>query len=124
MKSIIDSSLFRFLLVSIFYVIINSTIYYISYNLLNINYNISLIIAWFISLISTYFINTYYTFKTKPSLKSFLLYPISNIPALVFTVVLSYIFVYFGINEAYLAISTNIISIPFTYILMKYILNK
>lgn len=124
MKSIIDSSLFRFLVVSIFYVIINSTIYYISYNLLNINYNISLIIAWFISLISTYFINTYYTFKTKPSLKSFLLYPISNIPALVFTVVLSYIFVYFGISEVYLAISTNIISIPFTYILMKYILNK
>ena len=63
---------------------INTADYYLSYlvfiNIFKFSYRISFVLGYVVSIIGSYFLNTYFTYKQKPSVKKFLIFPLTYIP--------------------------------------------
>lgn len=80
-------------------------------------------IAFILSTIISFFLNCYFTFKVKPTLKKFIIFPISCLPNFVIqstgiTILIEYI----KISKTYAAFCASIIAIPITFILMRFLI--
>ena len=49
------------------------------YEIVNINYLISHIIAFIISMVGSFYLNTYFTYRTKPSWRKFFQFPLTYV---------------------------------------------
>lgn len=86
-------------------------------------YLISHISAFVLSMIGSYFMNTYFTYKTKPSFKKFFQFPLTYAVNIMVTTSGVYVFVdWLGIDENIAPLLASIVAIPFTYIVSKKIL--
>lgn len=108
---------------------INTLIYYISYlvfmNILNFSYRISFVAGYVISIIFSYFLNTYFTYKEKPSLKKFLIFPLTYIPNFIIQYIGMMLLVdHFNMNRKLAPIITAIVSTPITFFVMRYVIKK
>lgn len=108
---------------------INTLIYYISYlvfmNVFNFSYRISFVAGYVISIISSYFLNTYFTYKEKPSLKKFLIFPLTYIPNFIIQYIGMILLVdHFNMNRKLAPIITAIVSTPITFFVMRYVIKK
>lgn len=108
---------------------INTLIYYISYlvfmNIFNFSYRISFVAGYVISIIFSYFLNTYFTYKEKPSLKKFLLFPLTYIPNFIIQYIGMILLVdHFNMNRKLAPIITAIVSTPITFFVMRYVIKK
>lgn len=108
---------------------INTLIYYISYlvfmNIFNFSYRISFVAGYVISIISSYFLNTYFTYKEKPSLKKFLIFPLTYIPNFIIQYIGMILLVdHFNMNRKLAPIITAIVSTPITFFVMRYVIKK
>lgn len=108
---------------------INTLIYYISYlvfmNIFNFSYRISFVAGYVISIIFSYFLNTYFTYKEKPSLKKFLLFPLTYIPNFIIQYIGMILLVdHFDMNRKLAPIITAIVSTPITFFVMRYVIKK
>jgi putative flippase GtrA len=113
----------KFVIVGTINTINHNIIYLIGLTFLN--YMIANFIAFIISMIISFFLNCYFTFNIKPTLEKFIAFPITNIPNLFFQTVGIYIVVeVFNIPKEYGALVTAIFSIPLTFLIMKYVLEK
>lgn len=108
---------------------INTADYYVLYlifmNIFKFIYRISFVLGYVISIIGSYFLNTYFTYKQKPSVKKFLLFPLTYVP--------NFIIQYFGvillvdrmkISSKVAPVITAIIATPITFFVMKYVIKK
>lgn len=108
--------------------VINTINYYAIYLLLmylDIVYLISHSAAFIISMIGSYFLNCYFTYKTKPTLKKFLQFPLTYVVN--YTVSTSSLFIFvdlFKMNEFIAPFISMLLPIPFTYLTSKWILTK
>lgn len=108
---------------------INTLIYYISYlvfmNIFNFSYRISFVAGYVISIIFSYFLNTYFTYKEKPSLKKFLIFPLTYIPNFIIQYIGMILLVdHFNMNRKLAPIITAIVSTPITFFVMRYVIKK
>jgi putative flippase GtrA len=106
---------------------INTLNYYILYLLfihgLKFNYLLSHLLAFVLSMMGSFFMNTYFTYHTKPTLKKFLQFPFTYLVNITVTTVSIYIFVDIcGFDQHISPLLASLIAIPFTFLVSKKIL--
>lgn len=127
-KIIIDfmkSEVFRFIIVGV----MNTANYYIIYlfflKLVGLNYLIAHILGFLISMVGSFFLNSYFTYRTKPTLKKFFQFPLTYVVNITVTTVSIYILVdLIGLNDIISPLLASLIAIPFTFIISKKILQQ
>lgn len=103
----------------------NTAVYYGCYRLflLVLPYLPAHLIAWALSVVFSFFINCWFTFRVRPTLKRFLAFPATTLVNLLFTTVGSVILVSgLQFDERYATLIMGIIAIPFTFALTRFIL--
>lgn len=120
-----NSQLVRFIIVGG----LNTLFYYILYlsflHCFRINYLISHILAFIISMIGSFFMNSLFTYKQKPTLKKFLQFPITYVINITVTTLGTYLFVsVFNWNKDISPLIAALTAIPFTFIVSKKILTQ
>lgn len=104
---------------------VNTTTYYTLYLLIHLfaRYLVAHVCAFVLAMISSYFLNTYFTFRTRPTVRTFLLFPLSNLANFVVTTLGLRILVgHVGMNATIAPVPVAVISIPITYLLAHYIM--
>ena len=107
--------------------IINTINYNVLYliGLLFTHYMISNIIAYIISLTISFFLNTKYTFKVKPTLIRFIKFPITGLATFITQTLGIFILVdIINVDKKISGFLASLIAIPITFIVMKYILKS
>lgn len=109
---------YRFVLVGGFNTFSYYTFYLILLNYLN--YSIAHIIAFLMAAFISYFLTTIYTFKKKPSWKTFVAFPITFLPNLLLSTFGTVILVQLGlVSDKYASLIMMIVAIPITFLVNK-----
>jgi len=108
---------------------INTGTYYLLYLLFNSligwNYLPSHVTAFILSMIGSFYLNSYFTYKTKPTLKKFIQFPLTYVVNITVSTLFLYIFVhFFHLSELISPIISVFFTIPFTFILSGKILKS
>lgn len=115
------NQLIRFGLVGV----LNTATYYASYLLfaLVLPYLAAHVVAFAISMVGSYFLNCYFTFRVPPSLRTFLLFPMSNATNfLVQTVGLYLLVSAFGMDQRVAPLLAAAVAIPVTFLVTRFLL--
>ena len=125
MKMLFDKQFWKFNLVGI----INTINYYILYMIFikafQMNYMNAHLLGFFISMIGSFYLNSYFTYQTKPTLKKFLQFPLTYVVNIVVSTLAIYTLVQLlAVHKNIAPIVATIIAIPFTFFISKIILNK
>lgn len=119
-----NSSFFRFVVVGF----INTANYYLLYLIfifLNAAYIISHSIAFLISMIGSFYLNCYFTYKTKPSIKKFFQFPLTYVVNYTVSTLSLFILIdLLNLNELIAPLIASAIPIPFTYLVSRWILAR
>lgn len=124
-KKFIHGELLRFIVVGF----MNTANYYILYLLFlhvcHFNYMISHVLAFLISMVGSFFLNSYFTYRTKPTWKKFMQFPMTYVVNITVTTLGVYLLVdVLKINETISPLIASFGAIPFTFIISKKILKK
>ena len=125
MKRFINGEVLRFVIVGF----MNTGNYYILYllflHIFGWNYMLSHIAAFFISMVGSFFLNSYFTYKTKPTWKKFMQFPLTYVVNMSVTTGSIYLLVdILGMNETISPLLASVIAIPFTFFISKKILKS
>ena len=106
---------------------INTLDYYLVYlillKLLHIHYMVSHINGFIVSFIISYYLNCYFVYRVKPTLKKFLSFPLTQVVNMGMQSLFLYIFVrWFNFPSEIAPFVGLIVTIPITFILSKWIL--
>lgn len=89
----------------------------LSYKIGPVNSNV---IAFILANIGSYFLNSIFTFNQKPSIRSFLRFPIVSIGQLIINYLVPLLFVYYSIKYTFLIpILSTIVSLPLVFALTR-----
>lgn len=116
----LNKSFFRFVIVGV----INTVNYFIMYTILlnYLPYLFSHIGSFLISALISYFLTSYYTFKTKPTLKTFIAFPLTFLPNLIFSTIGTTFLIEMNIlSEDIASVFVMLMLIPITFIINKII---
>ncbi|WP_462406271.1 GtrA family protein [Gracilibacillus sp. Marseille-QA3620] len=107
----------------------NTINYYIFYllfkNILEFNYLGAHFISFFISIIGSFFMNTYFTYRTKPTLKKFLQFPLTYLVNIAISTGTIFISVQMlQLPDTIAPLVASIFSIPFTFLASRMVLAK
>jgi putative flippase GtrA len=103
----------------------NTAVYYALYRLLllALPYLVAHVVAWVASVVFSYFANALFTYRVRPSLRTFLAYPSTTVANLAFTTGGSWLAVeLFGADERYITVVMGIAAIPLTFLLTRWVL--
>ena len=117
----IPGRVIRFALVGV----LNTATYYGLYLLsgLFLPYLAAHVVAFILSMIGSFFLNCYFTFRTKPTWRKFLLFPLSNLTNFVVTSVGLYVLVqFFGVIQRIAPLLAASVAIPVTFLVAQVIL--
>ena len=113
----------RFIFVGVVNTLSYYSIYLFLHNVLDWAYMLSHIIGFLISLNISFFLNTYVTYRVKPTLKKYLYFPLTQVVNMSVSTVLIFIFVEFlNINSNIAPFAAVIFTIPVTFIVSGKIL--
>lgn len=80
-------------------------------------------IAFIISMIGSFFMNTYFTYRTKVTIKKFFQFPLTYIVNFIITTISIYVLVdVLNLNKDIAPLISSVIAIPFTFAISKKIL--
>ena len=114
--------IFRFGVVGTTAMLIHYGIYYVL--LSYINMNIAYSIGYFLSFLCNYLMSSYYTFKTKPSLKKFIRFTYSHgINYFVYLGLFNF-FYWIGVSEKLAPFPVYLIAVPISFLLVRFALKK
>lgn len=105
--------------------VINTGIYYGLYLAMRlvVPYLVAHVVAFLTAMVGSYFLNCYFTFRTEPSWRTFLLFPLSNLVNFLVSTVGLYVLVqHLGMDERLAAIPAAAIAIPFTFLMAQFAL--
>ena len=105
--------------------VVNTGVYYGAYLLFRtqIMYLLAHVCAFVVAMICSYFMNCYLTFKTRPTWRTFLLFPLSNVANFVFTTLgLRLAVGVLGVDQRIAPLTVAVFAIPLTYILAHHIM--
>ncbi|SHE90313.1 Putative flippase GtrA (transmembrane translocase of bactoprenol-linked glucose) [Seinonella peptonophila] len=123
MLEIWKQPLLRFIIVGV----LNTLHYYLLYlffiHLLGLNYLVAHILAFLISMIGSFFMNSYFTYQTKPTLKKFFQFPLTYVVNISVSTSSAYFFVsILNWDKDISPLLASLVAIPFTFIVSKKIL--
>ncbi|MET9698587.1 GtrA family protein [Streptomyces sp. NPDC006529] len=104
---------------------VNTGTFFVLYLLLHpyMPYFAAYSLAFVLAMVGSFFMNTYFTYRTKPTWKKFLLFPLTNITNYVIqSVGLLLLVDWAGMNEKIAPLVAAVIAIPFTYVISRRIL--
>lgn len=129
MRKILNHELFGESIKFVIVGVINTIHYYVWYLLLteyfSIYYIFGHIIAFLISMIGSFYLNSYFTYRTKPSWKKFFQFPLTYVVNI--TVSTSALFVlreFFHLNNKIAPLLAAGLAIPFTFFISRKILKS
>ncbi|GGQ69175.1 GtrA family protein [Couchioplanes azureus] len=105
--------------------VINTGTFYVLYLALHtwLPYYPAFVIAFLISMVGSFFLNTYITYRTRPTWRKFLLFPLTNLTNFVVTSVGVFVLVeWFGTGERIAPLAAAAAAIPVTFLLSRRIL--
>ncbi|MFP3324022.1 GtrA family protein [Planococcus sp. SIMBA_160] len=113
----------RFVFVGVVNTLSYYSIYLFLHNVLDWAYMLSHVIGFLISLNISFFLNTYVTYRVKPTLKKYLYFPLTQVVNMSVSTFLIFIFVEFlHINSNIAPFAAVIFTIPVTFIVSGKIL--
>jgi putative flippase GtrA len=104
---------------------INTGVYYGLYLVFVqvVPYLVAHVIAFVLAMIGSYLLNTYITFRTRPSWRTFFLFPLSNLANFVITTVgLTVLVDWFGVDEEIAPIPVAAVAIPITFLVAQHVM--
>ncbi|UJL46942.1 GtrA family protein [Virgibacillus sp. NKC19-16] len=121
----LNNEFFRFVIVGG----LNTANYYIFYvtfyNLLDWHYLPSHLLGFLISMLISFFLNVYFTYKVKPTLSKFLLFPFTQVVNISVSSLLIYIFVdLLNWNGNIAPLAAVIFTVPITFFITSKILKR
>jgi putative flippase GtrA len=105
--------------------VINTVVYYGLYLLLRtvIPYLAAHVIAIFIAMLGSFFLNCYWTFETPPTWRKFALFPFTNATNYVVTTVGVFVLVeWFRVDQRWAPLIAAATAIPITFVLSRRVL--
>lgn len=105
--------------------VLNTIVYYLLYLVLRefVPYLIAHAIAFVLSMVGSFFLNCYFTFRQRPTWRRFVLFPLSNLTNFVVTSVGLYVLVQFaGMSERIAPLVAASVAVPVTFVVAKLIL--
>ncbi|MCW2821797.1 MAG: GtrA-like protein [Marmoricola sp.] len=106
--------------------VVNTVIYYAGYLMLHgleMGYMVAHVAATLIAMVCSYFLNCTLTFQIRPSWKTFLLFPLSNVANFVITTVGIRLAVeQLGVHERLAPLTVALVAIPITFMVTRYLL--
>lgn len=105
--------------------VVNTGVYFGLYLLLKlaVPYLAAHVLAFVPAMVGSYFLNCRFTFRTKPSLRTFLLFPLSNATNFVVTTAGLYVLVaWFALDQGIAPLLASAVAIPFTFIVARLVL--
>ncbi|WP_441250122.1 GtrA family protein [Kitasatospora sp. McL0602] len=105
--------------------VVNTATFYVLYLILHpyLAYFAAFTIAFLLSMVGSFFMNTYFTYRTRPTWKKFLLFPIPNITnyAVQSGGVIALV-QWLHVNDKIAPLVASVIAIPITFVLSKLVL--
>ncbi|WP_330296375.1 GtrA family protein [Streptomyces sp. NBC_00503] len=104
---------------------VNTGTFYVFYLLMHpwMPYFAAYTAAFVLSMIGSFFMNTYFTYRTRPTWKKFLLFPLTNITNFVIqSAGLFALVTWAGMNTKIAPLVAAVVAIPFTFVLSRKIL--
>ena len=112
----------RFVLIGVF----NTLHFWIWYNLFlkaNVQYSMAFTMGFVLSMIGSFFLNTYFTFRTKPTWKKFVRFPLTTLPNYLISQAGLWLLVEkLNFPKNISGLLASLLAIPVTYVVTKYIL--
>lgn len=83
------------------------------------------IISFLISMVGSFYLNSYFTYKTKPTLKKFLQFPLTYVVNIGISTIALWVFVnLLSLDKNLSPLLSTVLAIPFTFAVSKIILTK
>lgn len=115
----------RFIAVGVINTVTYYTIYLLLHNALSMPYLLAHIIGFFISLNISFFLNSYVTYKVKPTLKKYLLFPLTQVVNISVSTALVFFFVEFlKIDSNIAPFAAVLFTVPITFIVSSKIMKQ
>jgi len=105
--------------------VVNTGVYFGLYSLLHIfvEYLPAHIVAFVLSMIGSYFLNCWLTFRVSPGWRTFALFPLSNLANFVITTVgLQITVTWLAWNSQWAPLAVALIAVPVTYVVAHYVI--
>ena len=114
--------LVRFGLVGVFVTLLHYVIYW----LLNqwINYNIAYTIGYGMGFVCNFFLTSYFTFKSKATVKRGIGFTGAHLFNLLFQVVLLNVFIFVGVGDNIAPIPVYAIAIPVNFLMVRFVFKR
>ncbi|WP_330857366.1 MULTISPECIES: GtrA family protein [unclassified Exiguobacterium] len=95
------------------------------HHLWNTGYGVSHVVAFTLSMIASFFLNSYFTFKVKPTLRKFLQFPLTQVVNFTVTTVCIYLLVeQLNVSTTLAPLFAIFIAVPATFIVTSKILKR
>lgn len=113
----------RFVVVGVINTITYYSIYLVLHKLVGMPYLFAHILGFLISLNISFFLNSYVTYKVKPTIKKYLYFPLTQVVNISVSTFLIYVFVEFVHLSSYVApFGAVLFTVPITFIVSSRIL--
>lgn len=120
---LLNTEFTRFLVVGVINTVSYYSIYLLLHNLFSFPYLMAHITGFLISLNVSFFLNTYITYKVKPTLKKYLFFPLTQVVNMSVSTILIFIFVeYLNFNSNIAPFAAVIFTVPITFIISSKIM--
>ncbi|MGQ4515212.1 GtrA family protein [Streptomyces sp. DW26H14] len=108
---------------------VNTGTYYVFYLALlsgaGLPYVVAHVIAFVLSMIGSFFLNSWFTYRTRPTLRKFLLFPLTNVANFVITTGGVYVLVdLLGMNDTYAPLVAAAAAVPITFVVSRTIMTR
>ncbi|MEL3970801.1 GtrA family protein [Rossellomorea oryzaecorticis] len=108
---------------------INTFNYYILYllffHLLDWHYMAAHIISFVISMVGSFYLNSYFTYRTKPTFRKFIQFPMTYVVNILISTLAMWVFVdLLALSENVAPLLSSALAIPFTFVISKIILTQ
>lgn len=124
-KKLIGSPIVKFIFTGFINTVHNALWLYLFDKQLRINYSLAFTLAFIIAMVGSFFLNSYFTFKTRPTIKKFLQFPITVLPNYLISIIGQRILVEKLNWDSYISgLLASLIAIPLTFLVTRYILTK
>lgn len=115
----------RFVIVGVLNTGIYYTLYLLGLAVLEWHYMAAHFFGFFLSMIASFFLNTYFTYKVKPTWAKFLKFPLTQVANTIITTAILFILVdWLHLSSSYAPIVAMFFTVPITFIITGKILKK
>lgn len=113
----------RFVVVGVINTLTYYSIYLVLHKLAGMPYLLAHILGFLISLNASFFLNSYVTYRVRPTLKKYLYFPLTQVVNISVSTVLIYVFVEFVHLSSFIApIGAVLFTVPITFIVSSRIM--